>query len=768
MSSSTIEKPGVSNPERKYLGKPRKIIDGLEKIVGKARYAGDVVVPGLLHLRPILSTSAHAKIISIDKTEAEKVKGVVAILTAEDLVTRDRTITSRSDAILAKAKVLFVGQPVVAVVAESEAAAEDAAALVVIDYEELPSHSSTSSALESNAEVIWPEGLPKGDLEVISHAEVEEQEEDEATDITNAYRTSNFTRGDIEAGFADADAVVEHSFSVASQYQGYLETHGCVVEPDLVKGGLTIYTTTQGQFGVRNKVADILKLKRSKVRVVTMTVGGGFGSKYGTIEPLAAAVAYTLNRPIRLVLQRGEDLLTTTPAPPTQIDLKLGAKKDGSVTALQAHITLDAGAFAFEFGGLWGLLLGSNYKFPNLKIDTTEVITNKTEMGAYRAPGAYQTTFAMEACIDELARKLELDPVAFRLQNLSGTDDPMTNESPWPSLNIKDCLTHLSEQPAWQQQSKGEDEGIGLAVSAWPCALSPSASTCTIDSDGTVKVIVGSVDISGVHSSLVLVAAEILGVSPDDVELIQGDTMIGPHAPGSGGSQVTYSVSGAVEDAAQNVKTKLMELAAAHLEARLEDIEVSEGKAQVKGVPSSAVSFAKLAQISQSQKGGPGPIVGEGRSAIKQNAPGSVAHMVKVKVDRDTGHIKVLDYLAVQDVGYALNPMLVEGQIQGGVVQALGMGLFEDHSYDEYGQLQSASFMDYAMPRSVDVPNIKSIQRNNPSPDGPFGARGVGEPPITAGAAALANAVRDAVGVRMTTMPIKPQALWKAIDEASE
>lgn len=765
MASAKIDGLSSESHEHKYLGKPRKIIDGLEKISGRARYVADVVVPGLLHLRPVLSTVAHANIISIDKTAAENVPGVVAILTAEDLVTRERTITSRSDAILAKGRVLFVGQPVVAVVAETEAAAEDAAELVQISYEELPVNSSIEAASAEGAYITWPKGLPKGELEVISHAEVQEQEEQAEATITNHYKTSNFSRGDVEAGFAEADAVVENHFNIASQYQAYMETHGCVVEPDSLKGGLTIYTTTQAQFGVRNKVADILKLKRSNVKVVAMTVGGGFGSKYGTIEPLAATVAYTINRPVKLILQRGEDLKTTTPAPPTQISLKIGAKKDGTITALKAHISLDAGAFAFEFGSLTGVLLGSNYKYPNLYIDIAEYITNKTEMGAYRAPGAYQSTFAVEACIDDLARELAIDPVAFRMKNLAETGDLMAHGSAWPSLNIKACLQEMAKHPKWTDSSKAEGEGIGFAVSAWPCALSPSASTCRIDSDGTVKVVVGSVDISGVHSSLVLVAAEILGVSPSEVELIQGDTNVGPFAPGSGGSQVTYSVSGAVASAAEDVKTKLLALAADQLEARVEDIELIEGNAQVKGVPSSALKIGKLAQIAESSRNASGPLIGEGRSSIKQNAPGSVAHMVKVKVDKDTGEVRILDYLAIQDVGFALNPMLVEGQIHGGVVQGIGMGLFEAHVYDNYGQLQSASFMDYALARTVDVPNIEAIQLNLPSPQGPFGARGVGEPPITAGAAAIANAIRDATGVRITEMPMRPPVVWKALNQ---
>ena len=757
---TVTEKPETHS----YVGKPRKLLEGLGKVAGRARYTGDLSVPGMLHLRPVTSPHAHAKIVSIDKSEAEKVPGVVAVLVASDLVTAEHTISSRSDAILAKDRVLFVGQPVVAVVAETEAAAEDGVDKVQVTYEELPGIGSLSQATADGAPVIWPEGLPQGGSAGVTHAEVEEQESEAKGEPSNVYKTSSYSRGDVEAAFEEADAVVEHTFDLSSAYQGYLEPHSVVVEPDQLLGGMTVHTSTQGQFGVRNKVADILGLSRGKVRVVPMTVGGGFGSKYGIVEPFAAAVAYTLGRPLRYVLTRSEDLQSTTPAPASRITLKIAGKRDGTLTAAKADIILDAGVFAFEFGGLWPLLLGSNYKFPNLNFETTEVGTNKTEMGAYRAPGAPHTTFAMESSIDELARALELDPLEFRLKNLSETGDPMTNGNPWPSLGLKECLTTLKDHAAWTGRQTAEDEGIGIAVSSWPCAMSPSASVCRLDSDGTLRVQVGSVDISGVNSSLVLVAAEALGVSPDRVEIIQGDTDSGPFAPGSGGSQVTYSVSGAVRRAAEQVRTKVLELAADHLEARLEDLELKDGNVQVKGVPSSATTLAKLAQIAEKTKGGPGPIVGEGSVAVEENAPGTVAHLAKVKVDRDTGQVTLLKYLAIQDVGFAINPTMVDGQIHGGVVQGVGLGLLEALRYDGGGQSLTSSFVEYAMPRATSVPDIETVLLNNPSPHGPFGARGVGEPPVTAPAAAIANAVRDAVGVRMTEMPITPQALWEAID----
>ena len=767
----TLEKPKPASADTRgedhtYLGKPRKLLEGLSKVAGRARYAGDVVVPGLLHLRPVLSTEAHANILSVDKSEAEAVKGVVTVLTAEDLVTGGRTITSRSDAVLAKERVLFVGQPIVAVVAETEAAAEDGAARVRIDYEPLSAVSDLSEAASPDAPVIWPDGLPEAGEAGVTHAAVEEQENEAEGKPSNVYKTSTYERGDVEAALQAADAVVEHTFRLASAYQGYLEPQSVVVDPDRVAESLTVYTSTQGQFGVRNSVAGILGLKRGNVRVVPMTVGGGFGAKYGTIEPLAAAVAYTLNKPVRLVLGRSEDMQSTTPAPASHITLKLGAKKDGTLTALKAETVLDAGAFAFGFGGLWPLLLGSNYRVENLRIDSTEVITNKTEMGAYRAPGAPHTTFAMESCIDELARALGLDPLAFRLKNVAQAGDPMTNGTPWPSLGLKECLERLQQHPAWTGRSTLENEGVGIAIGSWPTAMSPAASLCRVDSDGTVRIQVGSVDISGVNSSLVLVAAEMLGVSPDEVELVQGDTDMGPFAPGSGGSQVTYSVAGAVAEAAKDVRTKVLELAAEHLEARLEDLELKESKVQVKGVPTSAVALAKLATMAERTAGGAGPLVGEGRAAVQENAPGTVAHLVKVAVDRETGAVTLKQYVAVQDVGFALNPMMVEGQVHGGVVQGVGMGLFEALTYAENGQPLTSSFSEYALPKAADVPNIETVLVENKSPYGPFGARGVGEPPVTAGAAALANAVRDAVGVRLTEIPMTPQRVWRVLNEA--
>jgi CO/xanthine dehydrogenase Mo-binding subunit len=778
-----------------FLGKERKSIDGLEKVTGRARYAADVSLPGMLHGRPVLSPYAHAKIVAIDSAAAERVPGVVAVLQAEDLPTKERAINSRHSAVLAKERVVFRGQPVVLVVAESEAAARDAADLVVIEYEQLPAVVDLMAAASEGAPLIWPNGLPKEGVDLTAaHTATEKAVEQRGQRHSNVHAEKHYARGDVGRGFAEADVVIERTYRTPIVHQTYMEPCAAVADPDPVRGGLTLYVSTQGQFILRDEIARLLALPKSRVHVVPMAVGGGFGAKYGMIESLAAAAAVALGRPVRLVLTRSEDFLTTMPSPAGVFELKTGAKRDGTISAIQARVTMDNGVFPFTLGGIIGTLLGGYYKCANVKIDCYEVFTNKPQGGAYRAPGAPSATFAIESNIDEMARELGIDPLEFRLQNAAEGGDPMGNGDPWPEdIGLRQCLERMREHPAWKERGRVEDGGskiedsapgrdernprssilhpqsssvrvgIGIAIGGWPTGVGPAASFCRVDNDGTVKVHVGTVDVSGLNSSLVLIAAETLGVSPDQVEIIQGDTRSGPYGPPSGGSQATYSVSGAVAAAAREVRKRLLDAAADHFEAAPEDLEIADGQIRVKGVPSRAVSFAELADEAESTNGGAGPIVGEGRAAVKENAPGFVVHLVKVAVDPDTGQVTPLHYVAIQDVGFALNPLMVAGQIEGGAIQGLGWGLHEAMIYDDHGQLLTGSFMDYDIPKIDTVPSIEAILVENPSPYGPFGARGIAEPPITAGAAAIANAIRDATGARIGELPIRSEAVWRAL-----
>jgi CO/xanthine dehydrogenase Mo-binding subunit len=749
-----------------YLGKGRKLVEGLEKVTGRAQYTADLTLPGMLHIRPVLSPYAHATIRSIDASAARQLPGVVAVLTAQDLPTKGKAINSRHSAVLAQDKVLFRGQPVVAVVAESEQAAQDGADAVLVDYEPLPAVVDPLKALADDSPVIWPNGLPKEGADLTAqHAAVDKETEEEEKEPSNLHAENHFARGDVEQGFKEADIVVERVYKTPIVHQSYMEPHAVVAEPGALGQNVTLYTSTQGQFIVRDETARLLGLPKNKVRVVPMTMGGGFGAKYGLMEPLVGAVALALGRPARMVLTRSEDFLTTTPSPASIIELKTGAKKDGTLTALQARVTMDNGVFPFTLGGIVGILLGGYYKCQNVKIDCFEVLTNKPQGGAYRAPGAPSATFALESNVDEMARALGIDPLEFRMRNAAETGDLMGNGDPWPNIGLRQCLERMREHPAWQGNSKQPNQGVGIAVGGWPCGMSPAAAVCRVDHDGIVRVQVGSVDISGVNSTYPLIAAEILGVSPDQVEIVQGDTRSGPYGPPSGGSQTTYSVAGAVANAAREVRRRLLELAADHFEASADDLEIKDGVVQVRGVPDRTIPIGELADIAENKKGGPGPVIGEGRAAVEENAPGFVVHLAKVQVDPDTGRVELQQYVAIQDVGFALNPTLVEGQIHGGAVQGIGWGLHEAMVYDENGQLLTGTFMDYDMPKAAQVPDIEAILIQNPAPHGPFGARGIGEPPITAGAAAIANAVRDASGARVVELPIRAESVWRALNE---
>ena len=748
-----------------YLGKPRKLIDGQEKVTGHTRFTADLRLPRMVHARPVLSPYAHAGILSINTTAAAAMPGVIAVLTAADLPTRDRVITSRNSAVLAKEEVLWRGQPVAVVVAETEAAAHDAVDFVDVNYDPRPVVADALSAMSPDAPTVWPRGLPREESDLTAVHTNEGVGKNGANALpNNVHGRGEFARGDIAAGFAAADLILEHTYHTSMVHQGYLEPHACVADPDPLGRGVTIYTSTQGQFLVREEVARLLSLPESSVRVVPQTVGGAFGAKYGIVEPLTAAVALAVGLPTRLVFTRSEDFLATTPSPAITITLKTGVQRDGTLTALQARVVLDNGVFSFRLGGIVAALLGGYYKWPNLRIECLEVSTHKPQIGAYRAPGAPHATFAVESQMDEMAAALSLDPLAFRLQNVAEEGDLSGTGRPWPNIGLRRCLEELAQHPAWRERAaKGPDEGVGLAVGGWPSAVEPSSAICRVDNDGTVSIQVGTVDISGVNSSFVLVAAEILGVHPDQVRLIQGDTSSGPFGAASGGSQVTYAMSGAVAAAAEAAKQKLIKIAAEEFEAAAADIELAEGAARVRGVPDRTLPLSQLVRIAQSKRGGGGPIVSEGSAAVAQNAPGFVAHLLKVRVDRETGEVQPLDYVAFQDVGFALNPLLVQGQMHGGMVQGMSLGLYEAMVYDGEGQLLSGSLLDYVLPRADMVPRLETNLVNNPSPLGPFGVRGVGEPPITAGAAALANAIKDAAGVRLTRLPLRAEQVWQAL-----
>lgn len=746
----------------KYIGKPRPLIDGLEKVTGRAKYTADIAIPGMLHLKLVLAQAANAALNEIDKEEAEQIPGVVAVLTAADLPTYNKLINSRNSAILAKDRTLWVGQPVAVIVAETAVAAADAAELLIVDYDPQPVVTSVLDAIKPEAPKVWPNGFPTAEEDMSTlHGNTELGEAASGQEaLNNLQSKNNFERGDVTAGFAASDVFVEKQYRISSVHQGYLEPHAIVVDPDPLGRGMTIYTATQGMYGVRDEVARLLDLPPHAVVVKPMTFGGGFGAKYGIYEPLAAAVALKLKRPVQLRLTRSEDFLSSTPSPEIVIKLKTGAKKDGTVQALEAAVYTNNGPFSFNHGGIVAAIIGGTYKWQNLKIDTFEVNTFTNPVGAYRAPGAPQAVFAIEGNIDLMAHELGLDPLEFRYQNCIEEGDLTGTGSKWSStVGLKRVLDQAREHPLWKNRQAGD--GIGMAVGGWPNFMGNADVTCRVDSDGRVRLETGIVDISGTKSSLILVAAESLGVDPSVIEMAQGDTT-GAYGPGSGGSQVTYTLAPAVAEAAADARRQLLEIAANEFEAAFEDLEIVNGEARVVGVPDKTMSIGKLAGKGRSVRGVM-PIMGRGQSSPEKAGPGFVVHMLQVNIDQDTGEVNPLQYVAIQDIGLAINPLLVEGQMHGGAIQSLGIGLHEGMVFNGDGQLLTGTFVDYNMPRADNSPNVEALIVEHPNPLGLHGARGMAEPAITAGAAVLASAIRDLTGVSMTETPMRAEKIWQEL-----
>ena len=704
--------------------------------MGATRYTADVQIAGMLHAEPVLSQEAHARLRAIHTEAACAARGVVAVLTAADLPVSADPPTTRIKAVLAREVVTFAGQPVALVVAESAAAAADGAALVEVDYEPLP----VVVGLDGAAPSVDRPSATTGDL----------------------------SRGDAGAALQAADHVVRRTYRTPFVHQGYLEPCAAVAAPDPAGDGVTVYSGSQGQFEVRAQLAAILELPPNAIRVVPMAVGGGFGGKGGLVDPLAAAAALRLNRPVKLVLDRSSDLATTTPSPAMSIDLELGANRAGELTALRAEVRLDNGAFPLGMGAGVGRRLAGCYRLPHLHIRWHDVCTNVHAGGAYRAPGAPQTTFAIETAIDALADRLGVDPLELRKRNLVRAGDPQPDGTPWPAGAQQACIEAVEAHPLWRSRHDAAADGAtgtGVAIAGWIPLVDPCAASCRVDADGTVVVTLGAVDISGAFTSLALVAAEELGVDPAQIRLHTADSASAPHGPSAGGSNITCSAAEAVRSAAGEVKQQLLALAADHFEAAVEDLEIDSGAVRVAGVPDRTIAIGELAQAAQSadpsRPGRQGPIQASGRAASRGGASVFVAHVVRVAVDAETGRVRPTDYLSVQDVGFAMNPLLVSGQLHGGAAQGLGIGLHEAMRHDDAGQLLSGTLMDYDLPKAQAVPRIEAHLLQTPS-HGPFGARGVGEPPILGGAAAAANAVRAATGAELTALPLDPETVWSA------
>jgi CO/xanthine dehydrogenase Mo-binding subunit len=752
------------------IGVSRPRIDAPEKVTGATRYAADGYVHGLLHARLVVSTEAHARIRGIAAEEALALPGVVAVLSAADLPIvgegGDRTAEP-----LAREEVVFAGQPVAIVVAESEAAAEDGVEVVAVDYEPLAAVVDLEEAMNPGGPLArLAQEESGGDLESI-HAGVDSAQGDDGEEPLsgNVVGTVRRHEGDLAAAFEASDAVVSGSFRTPWVYQAYVEPQAATawLEPN---GTLVVSTSTQGSFVTQQELNRAFGLPLDRIRVVPEPLGGAFGGKFALMEPLVAGAALTLRRPVRLALTRSEDFQATNPASAQLTHLRIGGRKDGTFTGIEARMIADRGSNAgWGVEGITSLLVAGPYRWEAFDLRGYGVLTNRFTFGAYRAPGAPTAAFALESLLDELAEALGLDPIELRMKNAIEEGEVGASGLPCPVIGTAQVLESIERHPLWRERDAlPENEGIGMAAGHWPGGLEPAAAVCRVGADGALTVVTSAVDMSGAASGFALIAAEAFGVSPDQVHIVTTDTAAGPYAGGSGGSKITYTVGAAVYRAAEAAREKLLAAASQELEIAPSDLEVVDGVVRAVGAPDRSITVEEVSRLALRFGGQYEPIEGHGGSAQMSGAPSVAAHLAHVRVDPETGEVELLRHVVAQDVGRALNPALVEGQMRGGTAQGIGWALLEELAHDEDGRLVTGSFLDYALPVAERVPEIETLIVEVPAPDGPFGAKGIGEAPVVGVPAAVANAIAAATGVRLRRLPMTAPRVWQALREARE
>ena len=741
--------------------------DGPEKVLGQVQYVADLDARGLLHAKLLRSPHAHARIVRIDASRARALPGVRAVLTAADVPELKRKAPTRAHAVLAIDRVVFVGHPVAAVAADEPAIAEEALDLIEVEYAVLPHAVDPLQSMQPGAPPVADAGTEADTSEALAHGSVAGlAAETKPAKAVNISQQARLHRGDVAAGFAASDVVIEKTYRVPMVHQGYLEPHAVLAQWDST-GLLTLWASTQGSFNTRSEVADVLEIPENRIRVVPVECGGGFGGKIRALcEPITALLARATGRPVRYVMSRREELEAGMPAPQVIIRLKTGVKRDGSLMALEAETIVESGAFSGAVLTVSSVFLASLYRWPAFEVRGFEVLTHKPSIAAYRAPVAPHTIFALDSQMEQLAHALGRDPVEFRLGHLQREGDPMANNQPWLNNGAVEVLTRLAEHPLWKDRAAwkasatgGRRRGTGLALGGWLGGLQPTGATVRLNPDGSLSVLTGQVDIAGTNIALAQIAATAFGLDVDRVRITTGDTDVAPVTGLSAGSKTVYTVGVAVMEAARDARRQALAIAAQELEASDHDLEVEDGRVVVRGVPDRGVTLAQIGKKGNLYMSKTPPVLGVSHPAFSQQAPAFAAELARIEVDPETGEVTLHDFVVVQDVGRAINPLGVEGQMQGGAVQSLGMALTEALTYDDRGRLTNPSLLDYRTLTAADLPDIETIIVEKPAPAGPFGARGVGEPPIVPGPAAVANAIEDAIGVRLTETPLTPERI---------
>ncbi|MEO8457964.1 MAG: xanthine dehydrogenase family protein molybdopterin-binding subunit [Chloroflexota bacterium] len=748
----------------KYVGKPAARMEGPAKVTGRTIYADDMKLPHMLHAKILGSPYAHARIKSINTQKARLLPGVEAVITAADLPKYKKNPTNRRSIVFPDTEALFAGQPIAAVLASDPHVAEAALALIELDLEALPNVIDPMEAMKDGSPLVHSSlsGIDRSEEQ--GHVAVDLESGNQEGKASNIASTTPFKRGDVEAGFAEADVIIERSWRSAMVHQSYIEPHSTIA--DYADGELSVWTSTQAPFYIREELATALDIPESKVRVTATEVGGGFGGKIYLSELMVSLLAMVVRRPVKYIMSRGEDMVAATPAPFAQVDLKTGMKKDGTITAIKSQLVYDSGAYPGASVAAGALLIGGLYRCANLDIVGYEVLTNKASVGALRAPSAHNATYAIECHIDMMAKELGLDPIEVRLKNAVVEGDPLPSGQAYPAIGLAECIRAMSESNLWKGRAASKqhkNRGVGVAVGGWMGGLQPASAIVTMNPDATFNVTVGCADITGVNTTFQSITAEVLNIPREQITVTYGDTKTAPYAGMSAGSKTTYTVGRAVKLAAEDARRQIFEVAATRLEATPDELEIEDEAVRVIGDAEKSIALTRIGRWTTNFGARYPVVVGRGSITATKMAPGFTCQAAEVEVDTDTGEITLLNYAIAQDCGFAINPLSVEGQMQGGVSQGLGIALWEEMQYNSEGQLLNANLLDYRLPTARDLPKIETIIVEVASEEGPFGARIVGEPSIVPGAAAVANAVADAIGVFINEVPITPERVLRAL-----
>ncbi len=736
----------------KVIGTRVKRPDGIDKVTGRAKYGADAFAPGQLIALVLRSPHAHARIKKIDTSKAEKLAGVKAVITSADLpdlTGEDRGMRDILENCMARKKVLYDGHAVAAVAAIDAHTAREALKLIKVDYEILPHVTDVDEALKPGAPLlhddIFTEGL-----------------EPKPTKPSNYIKYAEYGHGDIEAGFREADVVIEKSYKTEQTHQGYIEPHSCLanVSPD---GTAELWVCTQGHFVFRNQCAILLGMEANKLRVTASEIGGGFGGKtHLWAEPLALALSRKANRPVKLTMTRDEVFRATGPTSSSSIDVKIGAKKDGTITAAFAELRYQNGAFPFTWAEFGAMTSWACYDFRNVKSVSKDVVLNRPKCAAYRAPSAPIAAFAIESTMDMVAHKIGMDPVELRIKNAAKEGTKSSYGPVFGPIGIGATLQAAKNHPH-MSAPLGKNQGRGMACGFW---FNFGGQTCVdlnITPDGNVTVAVGTIDVGGSRASLALAVAEELGVPYDKVRCIVADTSSLGHNDMTDGSRGTFSSSMACVDATRKCVSELKNRAAKTWEIPIEDVEWVDGEARAKGEKYGNLGPLSLKELAKGAGNTGGPIAGHSELVADGAGVSFGTHICDAEVDPETGKTTIVRYTVIQDAGKAMHPSYVEGQYQGGAAQGIGWALNEEYIYGKDGRLQNAGFLDYRIPVCSDLPMIDTQILEIPNPNHPYGVRGVGETPIVPPLAAIGNAISNATGVRMTHVPMSPPRILKAL-----